>query len=325
MNVMLKSSINGFFRRFRNYWIHGIIEKGRLVRFPRTLIVEAANICSLQCKCCPTGNNDTVGRVKGIMSCETFDKIMENIDVPLKSVSLYLHGEPFLCKDLAYFVERLKAKNIVAVIYSNGYKIDMDLLEQILKLRNSLFHFSMDISSKEHYEEIRYPGKFDAAVTSLESINEMFAKYNSRYEISVIDDENSTCTREEMALGLFEKYSNLSMVTVNTRFPWPRYFYMGDLSGKIDVKDRFCKESIAQLAIAWNGDALFCSYDYGGELVVGSILDTKLSELYNSEIAVKYRKLHFMGKRNDIPLCKECVLPRFYGTNVKFNRKDLIK
>ena len=302
-----------------------MIEKGRIIKFPQTLIIEATNICSLRCRCCPNGNVDTVGRTKGVMSREVFDKIVENIDIHLKSVCLYLHGEPFLCKDLVYFVQRLKERKITAVIYSNGYNIDMNLLEQILQLRNTLFHFSMDVSSKEHYEEIRYPGKYEIAVNCLEKINKMFAKYNSRYEISIINNVSNHHTSERKALELFEKYSNLSKVSVNSKFPWPRYFYMGDLSGRIDIKDCFCKESVSQLAIAWNGDALFCSYDYNGELVVGSMLDTKLSKLYNSETSMKYRKLHFMGRRMKIPLCKECVLPRFFGINITFNRKDMMR
>ncbi|MBR6438586.1 MAG: radical SAM protein [Bacteroidales bacterium] len=322
---MNKTSINNFFRKFRNFWIHGLIKRGKLDVYPATLIIETTNICSLSCSCCPNGYKEIVGRKKGMMSREAFDRILENIDIPLKSVCLYLHGEPFLCKDLVYFVQRLKERKITAVIYSNGYNIDLDMLERILQLRNSFFHFSMDISSKEDYEEIRYPGQYEVAVKCLEEINSVFEKYHSRYEISIITDNQNHSKIKEKTTELFKKYSNLSKISVNSKFPWPRNFYMGDLSGNIEKKECFCKESVSQLAIAWNGDALFCSYDYGGELIVGNIFTTKLSELYNSPQAMQYRRLHYMYRKNDIPLCRECLLPKFYGFMATYNRKDFIK
>lgn len=322
---MNKASINSFFRRFRNFWIHGLIKRGRLEKYPSTLIIEATNMCSLRCSCCPNGYKDIVGRKKGMLSRDAFDKILENIDIPLKSVCLYLHGEPFLCKDLVYFVQRLKERKIMAVIYSNGYNIDMDMLERILQLRNTLFHFSMDIFSKNNYEEIRCPGQYEVAVKCLERINGVFERYNSRYEISVITDKKDNLELKEKSKELFEKYSNLSKISVNSKFPWPRNFYTGDLSGNIEKKECFCKESVSQLAITWSGDALFCSYDYSGELIVGNILETKLSELYNSPQAMKYRRLHYMYRKDDIPLCRECLLPKFYGFMATYNRKDFIE
>ena len=163
-----------------------------------------------------------------MMDPQTFMQIMNNIDLPVTDVCLYLHGEPFLNKNLDCFVSQIDKKdNIITTIYSNGYNIDLRLLDKILSFKKTRFSFSMDILDKESYERIRRPAVYEKAVDSLERIDELFVRHNRKYEINMIVEQADLEKAEEMCNKLFHRFSKLNKVTASTRFPCPGYFQPG--------------------------------------------------------------------------------------------------
>jgi radical SAM protein with 4Fe4S-binding SPASM domain len=316
--------IRSFFRLLRQKLIYGIVCQGKLKAIPQNIIIEPTNICNLKCSVCPQGDLRISGRKKGMMSRETFQQIMKNMDVPLREICFYLHGEPFLNKDLEYFVsETDKIKKLLTVIYSNGYEINIELLDKVLKYKKIRFSFSMDIIDKQHYEQIRPPAIYEKAINSLKQINEVFAKNNRKFELSIINaNSHDRQNLQEIAQKLFGDYTQLRKVSFGTKFPWPEHFYTGNLDGNIAKSRRFCKQINGGVSVFWNGDVSICSYDYSGKLVIGNLAKTTLSEIYNSEEAKKIRKIHFLQKLKQLPVCAKCLIPRFTSQNILFNYPD---
>jgi hypothetical protein len=260
------------------------------------------------------------GRAQGFMSRETFSTVLSNIDIPVKEICLYLHGEPFLNRDLDFFIGRIDGLKIMTTIYSNGYNIDAELLRKALKYKRTRFSFSMEIFDKEEYERLRRPARYGRALESLSVIDGIFAENKRKYELTMIDsggmyDKDDVCQR------LFAQYGQLGRISFGTQFPWPEHFYTGDLQGNISRKRRLCQQMDGNVSVYWTGETSICSYDFSGKLIIGDLTENPLSEIYNSKQARDIRRYHFLHRWNRLPLCKNCLLPRFTSRTTSFNRK----
>ncbi|MDR3219616.1 MAG: radical SAM protein [Dysgonamonadaceae bacterium] len=313
--------IRSFFRVLRRALFDGLMLQGRRKQIPTKIIIEPTNLCNLKCSCCPHGNHAENGREKGLMSREMFVKILANIDLPVKEICLYLHGEPFLNNNLDFFVSQTdKLKGVLTSIYSNGYNIDIELLNRVLAYKKTRFSFSMDIINKEEYEQIRKPAVYKNAIESLQKIDAAFAGHNRKYELNIIANGNLSDNKQAFCNQLFSRFLRLRKISFTTKFPWPEHFYVGDLSGHIAKKRTLCEQITGGISVYWNGDATICSYDFSGKLLIGNLLDTSLSKLYNSSQARRIRKYHFFHRFVKLPVCKECLLPRFTNRTTSFNR-----
>jgi MoaA/NifB/PqqE/SkfB family radical SAM enzyme len=276
----------------------------------------------LRCSCCPHGNSNNEGREKGFMSRETFTKILSNIDLPIKDINLYLHGEPMLNKDLDFFVSQIESlKGVVATLFSNGYNVDMEMLRKILSYKKVRFSFSMDIINKEWYEDIRQPAKYEKALEFLHEIDAVFAEKNRKYDLNIMYDNESD--RQAISDKLFSQFKRLKNLSFGSKFPWPDHFYTGDLS-RIQNKRQSCLYIHGILSVFWTGDVSMCSFDYSGKMMIGNMLENKYSEIYNGKQAKLYRKYFLLQRWDKLPLCKNCLIPRFRNKTKNFtnNREN---
>jgi radical SAM protein with 4Fe4S-binding SPASM domain len=319
----LSRKIRNFFRNFR-YFLSGFLLHGYLIKLPNTLIIEPSNICNLHCSCCPHGYEKNKKRPAGFMSRQIFDKILDNIDIPVKKVCLYLHGEPFLNRDLDYFVRQLNQRKILTTIYSNGYNTDLELLEKILKHKRTVFSFSADILNKEHYEQIRQPAKYEKMIGQLVLINRIFEANRRKFEITMIANSENFENMHELCKKLFTNYGCLTKISFGSKFPWPEHFYTGELNKRLSKKRKFCSQINGNISVYWDGKATMCSFDFSGELVIGDLLAEKLSEVYNSQAARKIRTWHYMRRYSKVPVCQKCILPRYRSSSRVLTRRQLV-
>jgi radical SAM protein with 4Fe4S-binding SPASM domain len=315
----IKQHISSFFRLLRRMLIGGLIQQGYQKKTPSVIIIEPTNFCNLKCSCCPQGNIPKTERRQGFMNRETFLQILNNIDLPIKEICLYLHGEPFLNKDLDFFVAQIdKLEKVLTSIYSNGYNIDIELVKKVLAYKKVRFSFSMDIYNKEKYEEIRKPARYAVALESLALIDKVFAEYNRKYELTMIS--NKEINEQDIVNQLFTQYKQLKKISFSTEFPWPEHFFTGDLKGNILKRRNYCKSITNFVSVFWTGEVTMCSYDFSGKLIIGNLTQTSLSKIYNSKQARKIRKRHLFRQWDKTPICKNCLLPRFISKTISFNR-----
>lgn len=63
--------------------------------------------------------------------------------------------------------------------------------------------------------------------------------------------------------------------------------------------------------VCWDGTVTPCSYDSEAECPIGNVNTDPLDAILNSPAASHFRRMHVLEKREQIPLCRGCVLPRF--------------
>lgn len=257
------------------------------------------------------------------MSVEVFDRILANLDIPVKVCFLHLCGEPFLNPELDYFCSRLLERKIIPTIFSNGYGIDLTLLDKILKLKGIRISFSMEIHAPEDYEAIRTPGRYERAKQCLEEINRHFAEANRVFGLNIILTDCNAKNAEKISRALFDRYSRLSNITFSSEWPWPGLPQTGNLAGHLSSHNSMCSQVKSLPTILWDGRISFCNLDYGGEMIVGDMTDTPLSRIVNNPSSRRFRKLLAMRDLPEGSLCSRCVLPRYNSFTLNITRGKL--
>lgn len=295
---------------------------------PSQINIEAAGVCNLRCSCCPHGISKESMRHMGIMSADTFHRVLDHIDIPVKLAYLHLHGEPFLNPNLADFVQELSHRQISVNLYSNCTVVDEDKLDAILNVKHVAINFSADLLGAEYYESIRIGARYIDTLNQLDFINEIFVRHNMFFNVIIVVDRNCESRLDEIVAcceSLYGRYSRLNGILLGSRFPWPRLPWTGDLNGHLKRGHKRCSYAFEGLSVLWNGDATMCSFDYTGECVVGSLMDSNYSEIFNNAAARRFRTLHWRHADDKLPLCQDCLLDRYNPVSVSLHRAAFLK
>lgn len=309
---------NRTLKRLKKRIVEAYLQNGRQKRPPNTVNVEPTNLCNLACPICPHGASASglvppFKRKGGFLSLEIFDKILNGCRSHIRFISLYLHGEPFLNPDLPEMARRAKDNNFRVNIFTNGLVLDEDLIDQMLCVQPGSITVSMDLISREGYLKFKGKDLYEQAHEKMDMIVSVFEKHNIKTKLmlrTIYGGEN----REDV-IEFLDKWLSLKVfhaVQITHPFPWPRRMDADILSNRL-IGDRktLCSQLWNALNILWDGSVTPCSFDYDAEYLIGNINEAPLDVILNSREARRFRKMHLLGKRDKIPLCKNCILPRF--------------
>lgn len=310
----------------KRFIVDGIILEGFRCKKPKRIVIEPTNICSLKCRCCPNGYKPAGMRPNGMMSRETFDKVLANLDFSVKECFLHLCGEPLLNKNIDYFASALSARGIRPVIFSNGINPDMDLLERVLAIKGLSISFSMELQSEEEYESIRVPAKYADAENSLVKINALCARMNKFFNLNMIVGRETDRKALFGKLGqLYEKYDRCNKIILSSQWPWPALPETGDLINHLAHSSGLCSVAKQEICVLWDGRVSLCSFDYCGSMIIGDAGSDKLSSIYNGRKARMLRRAHMMHKTSKSSLCDKCLLTRFQTFEMTFFRNRFLR
>lgn len=296
--------------------------------YPHQINIETSSVCNLRCSCCPQGIAHKNMRPRGLMSVETFRRVLDHVDVPMKTAYLHLHGEPFLNPNLPVFVQELVNRQIKVHLYSNVTVVTPEHLDAVLQNKHVKHTFSVDVLGEKYYEDIRVGAKYKETLAKLDTLHEVFVRNNRFFNITVILDKSFAGREEEVVTvcdELYRRYPRLNGISFGSKFPWPRLPWTGELEDRLGKPHHRCKYAFEGLSILWNGDASLCSFDYTGECVVGSLLDHTYTEVFNGAEARRFRMLHWRHRDNELPLCNDCLLDRYVAGEVSIHRAKYLK
>jgi len=328
---------NFYLQRLETRIVKGIIRRGRQKNPPFSVNVEPTNVCNLACPICPHGAAKAglippLNRKKGMMSLETFAKVLEGTKSHIREMALYLHGEPFLNPELVKMVRAAGEHKMKVVLYTNGLILTEEKLREIFRAEPATLSASMDLVSRRCFDKYKAEGLYDQAVEKLKLIISVFeqekarnSKLKTRLSLrSIYDGE----TKDETMSFLDHWFSHnaVKSIQLTTPFPWPRR-KDADFLTKHMTEDRraLCRQLFNALNILWDGSVTPCSFDYDGEYIIGDIHRAPLDVILNSPEARRFRRLHLLGRRNRIPLCRDCMLPRYSFAVITMHRGRYLK
>lgn len=287
---------------------------------PDRVILEPTNRCNLNCPFCLVGqqntlvnnhgdaSHDLLKRGFGYMDEETFNKARISMkDFGIKWVYLHFQGEPFLNKKTVHFAKTLKSNGFNTGVFTNGLSFKKKDIPAIKNADFNLIRYSVDGASEESYQQNRVGGKFADVVNSMKNIVEAHKNTSTRVEWQFIvlrnnehEVDKAKSIAEEIGIDFFLKgfrETDPELAPLN-----PEY--------RATFNKKPCDDIYEQIGIYWNGDVVPCCYDVDGEEVMGSILQSDLKSIWNTDKYKNFRKRvdNFRKAPEQEPdICKTCL------------------
>lgn len=253
--------------------------------FPYLIHLEPTNICNLKCIHCIQKD---MTRKRGMMSFDTFKKVVDEISQYHCALTLDMQGEPLLHKQILEFVEYSKKKGLFTSIITNGCYLTEEISQSLIKSGLDRIMFSFDSLEKEIYEKIRIGASFERTFSNILKFLNLNIEVNSPTYVCVaivIEEENKN--KIDQYIDFFYQ------LPVNEVFAFPVLNMLGSVEkGNNEALDNFqlkpkeqwpiCRVPWDHLSINWNGDVVGCPVDFDGRFVLANVNDKSLEEIWNS-------------------------------------------
>jgi MoaA/NifB/PqqE/SkfB family radical SAM enzyme len=292
--------------------ISSLFRFNRTLGLPAAIQVEPSNICNLRCPLCPAGEG-RMNREKGVMSFETYQKILDELGDVLLTVYLYSWGEPFLNTEIFHCIKESEDRNIKTLVLTNGHYLQS--LEEALAFVDTGgtgLIIAMDGSTQEIYQRYRKGGDLEKVKRCAALVEEAKAKRQSNTPYTCLralvtrdtqdDLPNMEKLARELGVNMFS-YKTVGMQTYNETFKdfepseeSLRRFKYEDTQRKRRPSIR-CPFPFRQPTIQWDGTVVGCEYDYDVEMPWGNIGEEPFRRIWNNPQAKQLRRRIRDGER----------------------------
>ncbi|GEM_PF-793144 len=268
--------------------------------------VEINKTCNLDCiMCLPSLSS----RNKKLMDMDVFEKsLIEAKRLGRNKVSLFTINEPLIHPNLEDIFKLMRKHRMTTGISTNGLVLGkkLDLLYSYTDVVRGI-RFSVDGATKEIFEKIRKPGKFDKLIENMDYFHKEYKKrpYFALQMSSMVTKDN----QHEMAyhLKFYSKYlplENIGIYLINGLSLDNSYFFeSSSFPSFIERKDNCQMLMNGLINVNSDGNLTPCCRDYDGDLVYGNIKDGNIEDLSNNKKIQSFRQQHLNG----IPPTKLCA------------------
>jgi organic radical activating enzyme len=278
--------------------------------------IEINKNCNLNCIMCNTALSQ---RAQKNMDFALFEKVLQHInDLGQKTISLHTIGEPLMNPYLEEYFGMIRAHGLKVFLSTNCLLLErrMKTLVAHADIIQTL-RLSIDGATKETYEKIRRPAKFEVLLKNLDYLKSVTDELDCFREIRI----NSIVSKDvQHELGFhikfYSKYvdiRNIELSLVSGLSPDNSYFLNESILKNHIVPWHPCDQLFGSTMHVLNdGRTTACCRDYNGDLVYGSIRDGDPKELINNDAVLELRKQHLEDRIPKGSLCASCfrVEPR---------------
>ncbi len=272
-----------------------------LKEYPIHLDIELSSRCQLRCPMCFRFHRPI--EKQGIMTFDTFKKIIDEISGKVFSIKFTGRGEPLIAKEFPRFVEYLEGKRFgeVAMI-TNGQLMKEEAMHSMIDHGMDRVAFSID-GLKEEYEKIRAPIKYEEIIDVVTKLNELRNEKGKKKPIIRIQGVNSLIENEPEFLDIWEPISEEIL-----------FLEFKDYSEEAEEKKQAsypCPLLYQRMMIHWDGTVPMCINDEYEEGVMGNVLEESVKEIWRGRRFEEARKVHKKGLRDKVyKNCSNCALHR---------------
>lgn len=282
---------------------------------PKRIQVETVFGCNARCKMCPV--NMPTKRKKGVMSLDFFKRIVDQMEPYKNSIKLFDLwgvGEPLLDNTLFEKIKYAKGKGFRNLaIASNLDLMNEEKQNQLLKSKIDSIICGIDGINKETHESLRLGVNFDNIIGYVKSIinKRNTGDYKTRFIIRFVKQKANIDQWEEYQRywkSLLSPEKGDMIIGYDIR-SWDKEVFSADLKFNKEINKLPCHHVWDRLVILLDGTVPMCCGDFhNANYPVGNMNDTPLIKIFNSDKYNEYRKIHAEGRKNTIPICKECSI-----------------
>jgi hypothetical protein len=266
-------------------------------RFPPVVRIETTNACNARCIICPHRDlrRATVRMEEGLYR----RLIAECSRAGCREVHLHNFGEPLLDKQLEDRICYAKEKGIRKVkIFSNGSLLTPDRAAGLIRAGLDEVKISFDGATREEFERIRPPLKFDTVVENIRRLVQLRNEAHSPLKIHVAC---CSTTDKQGTMQMLEK------IVDGFAFGKIHNWGSGEHANGHGRLRKPCSRLWRTMTILADGNVALCCLDYDGQRLLGRIDEkTTIAEVWNSSDYRQVRQCHQNARQDEIALCKDC-------------------
>ncbi len=299
--------------------------KSEIAPFPSNALIELSNACNHLCVFC---NNPRMKRKVNTLEKKIYSKFLKQATSKgLREVGLYATGEPFLVKDITWYIKEAKNYDIKRVyLTTNGSLANLEKIKEAHENGLDSIKFSINSATKENYKIIHGKDDFEKVQKNLKDIYNW--KIKEKKNILLLGSFIYT-KRTEHEIPLYKKIFSKYFEDIKIFPAGSQGGRINNIIEKISTDNIHRKtESIKPCEMIWNrfhltceGYLTACCIDYELDLVYedfGKSLNT-LEKIWNNSLIKKLRKKH-IEKKLDRSVCKNCLT----GSSEKYDKlKDI--
>lgn len=284
--------------------------------YPLLVDLELSTICNLRCPMCYTITKEFRSKVKtGLMKCELFTKVIDEIVGKTPAVRLSLRGEPTIHPRFIDAVRYAKQKGVKEVsILTNGSTLTRDFFLQALEAGIDWITISVD-GIGETYEGIRKPLRFSDTLQKIR-------------DIKTVKDERHLCKPVIKVQAIWPSIRDNPELFYHTFAPYvdliafnPLIDYLGNDENIVYEEAFSCCQPYQRLVVGSDGGVMMCSNDEDSMVIVGNANTESIRDIWHGARLSSIREIHRRGGFREIPVCKRCYLPRLTEEN-EFGQVD---
>lgn len=325
MNVGLTRSINRLRAEFS--FLLSRFGHYRVRHLPCFASVEPAHCCQLRCPDCALGAGQTTSG--GLMSLDTFRRILPKLSPYIHTLQFYFQGEPLLNPDLPAMIALAHEQHLYTIVSTNAQALTPRLAKQLAEAGLNRIIVSIDGFSQESYEQYRVGGSLHKAMAGLQYLRDAQRGHQPWIELQVLrlrsnEHEWSYVRHHYRAMGAnqltFKTAQFIDFEHGNPLMPSnPRYSRYEKLdTGHYQLKPKHptpllpssstpllpCRRLWTGCVITTTGDVLPCCYDKGAQYAFGNLLQEDLATIFHSPRAHAFRQAVLSSR--SFPICHNC-------------------
>ena len=265
-------------------------------RFPAVVRLETTNACNARCIICP---HHEMQRPITTMDDGLYNRLIDQCAVAgCREVHLHNFGEPLMDKRIEDRIAYAKQKGVRRVkIFCNGSLLTPARAKRLMEAGLDEIKISLDGASREEFERIRTPLKFDTVVQNVIELVKLRNASRSKLRVRVAC---CSTTDKEATMRSLEK--------VVDDFSFGKLHNWG-VQGAVKKRLRKpCSRLWRTFTVLANGNVSLCCLDYDGQQILGHVDDQcSIRDVWNGGAYVEVRRAHREARQHDIPLCANCT------------------
>jgi len=291
------------FHRFR-YDVFPV--RRELDDFPPYVQIEPTSTCNFRCVFCYQTDPSFSARGSehmGMMSIDTFKRIVDQIEGKVEFVSFASRGEPLMCRDLPLMLDYARGKFLNLKINTNASILTESRSHALLSGAVGTVVFSADAAEEPLYSRLRVNGKLSQVLRNIERFEEIRQKHypDSRVITRVsgvfVDQDQDINKMVAVWGGMVDE---VSFVKYN---PWENVY-----ESPFSETSTPCSDLWRRMFIWFDGRVNPCDTDYKSVLAVGSVDADTVSVLWRGSAYEKMRAIHEGSRRGSLHPCNRCVV-----------------
>lgn len=251
------------------------------LRTPYVIYIDPCDTCNFQCKFCPSGNRELMGKTKGRghgpMKLETYKYIIDSLKDfpdPIRVIRLYKEGEPLVNPHFAEMVRYAKASSRVQWVdtTTNASLLTPERSLEIIDAGLDRLNISIEgINALQYQEFSGYKMDFDKFVDNIA----FFYDHKKQCEMNIkINGDILTPEQEEEFYRIFGDITDGISVERTIDY-WPKYKEMKvdfdedvSLLGGVSHEVQVCPYVFYEMCVNSDGTYSLCRFDWNHAMLM---------------------------------------------------------